>query len=354
MYRSQTAGASPRGGAGRHLVSMGQREESVGADGHWKFVGTTDLAVAQGHVGQLPARVQAEDAAVCAWDESILAELGAAERGCGAEAKRPAKPRFCGSRETCSRWVLRRWPRLKGAVLRGSWSSRWKRLGWALEAVDFEEMRWARPQLPGLERDINELPAGEEASEEDWQAVTRVLQERVANIQAFAWQKEPGSGARGRPQGFLRLEVCAFPLTGRQQQAVNPRAAACRSDEGDREELTAYRREELAKAGAGLRVVSNRVTPSEIQKFLKASEAQGVSMPPAPGSNHVASGGALLQVASGGALMQDVGRGLQTIALQSRPFSGAEQSYNAGEQELCALHHCIGLGGATLSGRNSK
>ncbi|KAK3239749.1 hypothetical protein CYMTET_50348 [Cymbomonas tetramitiformis] len=89
--------------------------------------------------------------------------------------------------------VLAEGAELREAMLRFRSEHAWKRPGTALEAHDFPELTWSRPMLEDEGCDIDELPAGEEASLEDWCVLVNLLRERVAAMQEFVRGKEPGA-----------------------------------------------------------------------------------------------------------------------------------------------------------------
>ncbi|KAK3267786.1 hypothetical protein CYMTET_23679 [Cymbomonas tetramitiformis] len=67
--------------------------------------------------------------------------------------------------------VLAEGAKLRDALLRFRSEHSWKRRGMALEAHAFPELTWSRPILDEEGCDIDELPAGEEASLEDCQSL---------------------------------------------------------------------------------------------------------------------------------------------------------------------------------------
>eukprot|EP00854_Cymbomonas_tetramitiformis_P034465 gene34465-biopygen30827 len=118
--------------------------------------------------------------------------------------------------------------KLRDSLLRFRSEHSWKRPGTALEAHAFPELAWARPILEEEGCDIDELPAGEEASLEDWCVLVHLLRVRVTGMQDFVKGKEPGvifedvlddSFARKRQRS-------PSPTTTGKRPQVDPAAAA--------------------------------------------------------------------------------------------------------------------------------
>ncbi|KAK3263920.1 hypothetical protein CYMTET_27307, partial [Cymbomonas tetramitiformis] len=139
----------------------------------------------------------------------------------------------------------------------------------ALEAHSFPELTWARPMLEEEACDIDELPAGEEASLEDWCVLVHLLRVRVTEMQEFVRGKEPGAVfedilddtfARKRPRSP------SPPAVGKRMH-VDPGVPTGAGSPGVA--LTSGRRGELAAAAAGLRTV----TEEQLQQALMGTLA---------------------------------------------------------------------------------
>ncbi|KAK3270035.1 hypothetical protein CYMTET_21545 [Cymbomonas tetramitiformis] len=61
-----------------------------------------------------------------------------------------------------------------------------------LEPRYFPALAWARPELRILDCGLEELPAGSEASREDWHVLFHLLQQRVGEYQDFVKSERPG------------------------------------------------------------------------------------------------------------------------------------------------------------------
>ncbi|KAK3254331.1 hypothetical protein CYMTET_36455 [Cymbomonas tetramitiformis] len=94
----------------------------------------------------------------------------------------------------------------------------------ALEANAFPPMVYVLPELAEEECELDELPAGKEATVEHWRAFVHLLQAQVAEFQRFVKSKVP-----------------SFPLMD-----VMPKKRKCVTFEGDEEEARAARGGRLA------------------------------------------------------------------------------------------------------------
>ncbi|KAK3247075.1 hypothetical protein CYMTET_43418 [Cymbomonas tetramitiformis] len=165
--------------------------------------------------------------------------------------------------------VLAEGAKLREPLLRFCSEHPWKRPGTALEAHSFPELTWARPMLEEEACDIDELPAGEEASLEDWCVLVHLLRVRVTEMQDFVKGKEPGT---------IFEDVLDDTFARKRQRSPSPPAMAKRAqvDPGVSAgvgspgvALTPGRRGELAAAAAGLRTV----TEEQVQQALMGTLA---------------------------------------------------------------------------------
>ncbi|KAK3276930.1 hypothetical protein CYMTET_15034 [Cymbomonas tetramitiformis] len=165
--------------------------------------------------------------------------------------------------------VLAEGAKLREPLLRFRSEHPWKRPGTALEAHSFPELTWARPMLEQEACDIDELPAGEEASLEDWCVLVHLLRVRVTEMQDFVKGKEPGT---------IFEDVLDDTFARKRQRSPSPPAMAKRAqvDPGvpagvgsPGVALTPGRRGELAAAAAGLRTV----TEEQLQQALMGTLA---------------------------------------------------------------------------------
>ncbi|KAK3256088.1 hypothetical protein CYMTET_34758 [Cymbomonas tetramitiformis] len=141
--------------------------------------------------------------------------------------------------------VLAEGAKLREPLLRFRSEHPWKRPGTALEAHSFPELTWARPMLEEEACDIDELPAGEEASLEDWDD----FRGRVGDTFARKRQRSPSPPAMAK------------------RAQVDPGVSAGVGSPGVA--LTPGRRGELAAAAAGLRTV----TEEQLQQALMGTLA---------------------------------------------------------------------------------
>ncbi|KAK3274584.1 hypothetical protein CYMTET_17238 [Cymbomonas tetramitiformis] len=138
-----------------------------------------------------------------------------------------------------------------------------KRDGWSVErnkqvqaSVLAEELVWSRPMLEDEGCDIDETPAGEEASLEDWCVFVHLLRERVTTMQEFV---------QGKEQSATFEDVMDDSFARKRHRSPSPPAAAKRRhvDPADPTgaggatiALTPGRRGELAAEAVGLRTVT--------------------------------------------------------------------------------------------------
>ncbi|KAK3269698.1 hypothetical protein CYMTET_21866 [Cymbomonas tetramitiformis] len=139
----------------------------------------------------------------------------------------------------------------------------------ALEDHDFPEMVWARPMLEDEGCDIDELPAGSEASTDDWCVLVHLLRERVTVMQVFARGKDPGTTFE---------DVMDDSFARKQARSPSPPAAAKRvyldpavaiGGGSAALALTPGRRDDLAQAAAGEQLqqaLNGTLTPEAIPK----------------------------------------------------------------------------------------
>ncbi|KAK3276403.1 hypothetical protein CYMTET_15514 [Cymbomonas tetramitiformis] len=86
----------------------------------------------------------------------------------------------------------------------------------ALEANAFPAMVYALPELAEEECELDELPAGKEATQEHWRAFVHMLQARVSEFQMFVKSKTKKCKVMDEwERGFFRI-MCEAPLEARE------------------------------------------------------------------------------------------------------------------------------------------
>jgi len=179
--------------------------------------------------------------------------------------------------------VLQEGAKLRGVLLRFASEHAWKRPGRALEASSFPEMVWARPLLEDEDCDVDELPAGEEASQEDWCVLVHLLRERVAEMQGFARGKDPGAVFEEVVDDSFARKRARSPSPPSPAKRAHVDPAALTGVSGAAVALTPGRRGDLAAAAtsAGLRTV----TDEQLQRALNGTLVpESIPQPPGAGS----------------------------------------------------------------------
>ncbi|KAK3234811.1 hypothetical protein CYMTET_54946 [Cymbomonas tetramitiformis] len=265
MLAGLAAAPAPAGGSGA-LGLVGSRGAPGGAAGG--PAGTFTLTHAQ--------LMELLDAAVAKATAAAGGAPGASAGGAsasGAEGQyRKALAASQGKRDSWSvdrhkqvrANVLAEGAKPRDSLLRFRSEHSWKRPRTALEAHAFPELAWARPILDEEGCDIDELPAGEEASLEDWCVLVHLLRVWVTAMQDFVKSKEPG---------VVFEDVLDDSFARKRQRSPSPPAADKRLhvDPGNPAGagstgvmLTPGRRGELAAPTAGLRTV----TEEQLQQAL--------------------------------------------------------------------------------------
>ncbi|KAK3283330.1 hypothetical protein CYMTET_8966 [Cymbomonas tetramitiformis] len=121
----------------------------------------------------------------------------------------------------------------------------------AFEANAFPAMVYALPELAAEECELDELPAGKEATQEHWRAVVHMLQARVSEFQMFVKAKVPS----------FQLSDVTVPSFFRKRKRVHgdsdeEEARAAEGGSARLPPLDAARREQLAALGSSFRTVN--------------------------------------------------------------------------------------------------
>ncbi|KAK3283331.1 hypothetical protein CYMTET_8967 [Cymbomonas tetramitiformis] len=146
----------------------------------------------------------------------------------------------------------------------------------AFEANAFPAMVYALPELAAEECELDELPAGKEATQEHWRAFVHMLQARVSEFQMFVKAKVPS----------FQLSDVTVPSFFRKRKRVHgdsdeEEARAAGGGSARLPPLDAARREQLAALGSSFRTVNE----DQLARALRAELApEDIARPPAAGT----------------------------------------------------------------------